>query len=201
MYIICVWFIFPEWVVNFGEETEVSTGFTGGMSDCQTPDGVMGTCVFLTQCPSLADLLTVPSPGVLNYLRQSICGYQGYDPNVINHFVLLFDEFMLPGLLCLGVLPVFCRNREYNSVFLRRASTSTSASNSTTSRFASSSSSEYIARSLWPHQCHKHANCRWRGSTTRYFLRLILMFTSYSFRTCQTFICKRCLAMDCSTWV
>jgi hypothetical protein len=74
--------------VNFGEEetSEVSsltTGFDGaGINDCQTPEGVIGTCTLMTSCPHLADMLSVPSPAILNYLRQSICGYHGYDPKV-----------------------------------------------------------------------------------------------------------------------
>ncbi len=77
-------------IVNFGEETaEVSTGFTGGgMNECQTPDGLLGTCSLLTSCPSLVDLLSVPSPGTLNFLRQSICGYEGFDPKAMNYFII-----------------------------------------------------------------------------------------------------------------
>uniref|UniRef100_A0A0P6GSZ8 CLIP domain-containing serine protease n=1 Tax=Daphnia magna TaxID=35525 RepID=A0A0P6GSZ8_9CRUS len=75
--------------VNFGEEEtsvvsgSLNTGFDGaGANDCQTPEGIIGTCMLLASCPHLADMLSVPSPAILNYLRQSICGYYGYDPKV-----------------------------------------------------------------------------------------------------------------------
>ena len=61
------------------------TGFTGGAGseNCQTPDGAAGICTLLPQCPVLFDLLSIPSPASLNYLRQSICGYKVLDPEVI----------------------------------------------------------------------------------------------------------------------
>lgn len=61
------------------------TGFTGGAGseNCRTPDGAAGICTLLPQCPVLFDLLSIPSPASLNYLRQSICGYKVLDPEVM----------------------------------------------------------------------------------------------------------------------
>lgn len=58
------------------------TGFIGGVESCRTPDNSEGVCTVLLQCPSLYKILEAPSPFLLNYLRRSICGYQGFDPKV-----------------------------------------------------------------------------------------------------------------------
>jgi hypothetical protein len=100
-------------LVNFGEEetseiSSLTTGFNGGgINDCQTPEGVVGTCTPLTNCPHLADMLSVPSPAILNFLRQSICGYEGYDPKVFLYLpYLCLKRVNLTAILssCLGVL-------------------------------------------------------------------------------------------------
>jgi len=54
----------------------------GAYADCRTPDGSYGYCARLPECGSLANLLTVPSPATLNFIRKSICGYQGFEPRV-----------------------------------------------------------------------------------------------------------------------
>jgi len=69
-------------VTFIDEDDEVKTGFTGGFDSCRTPDDTEGICTVLLQCPSMYSLLEVPSPFLLNYLRRSICGYQGFDPKV-----------------------------------------------------------------------------------------------------------------------
>lgn len=69
--------------VIFGGDSEPSPDFSGGgINDCTNPDGFHGTCTLLSECPNLMSLLATPSPYSLNYLRQSVCGYQQFDPKV-----------------------------------------------------------------------------------------------------------------------
>lgn len=49
---------------------------------CQNPQGQLGTCVSIKSCPSLLNLLKSNSQNqqVANFLRASVCGFQGRDP-------------------------------------------------------------------------------------------------------------------------
>lgn len=51
---------------------------------CTTPLGVSSSCVLLNECPTLItafDQKPIPSH-VINFLRQSQCGFEGYTPKV-----------------------------------------------------------------------------------------------------------------------
>lgn len=49
---------------------------------CQNPQGQLGTCISIRSCPALLNLLKSNSqdPQIGNFLRASVCGYQGNDP-------------------------------------------------------------------------------------------------------------------------
>uniref|UniRef100_A0A224XE75 CLIP domain-containing serine protease n=1 Tax=Panstrongylus lignarius TaxID=156445 RepID=A0A224XE75_9HEMI len=53
-------------------------------SSCTTVEGDGGMCMNIRQCPSLLDLLrnSRHKPGVADYLRKSVCGYDNNDPRV-----------------------------------------------------------------------------------------------------------------------
>lgn len=68
---------------------------TAFYADCRTPDGSYGYCTRLPECGSLANLMVLPSPATLNFIRKSICGYQGFEPRVTNSiFTFLFFLFL-----------------------------------------------------------------------------------------------------------
>lgn len=97
------------------------------MAECYTPDGVVGSCIHLTDCSTLVNLLAVPSPSILNYLRQSICGYEGFDPKVQ---IKSLNDQQVDTLLeqltnAIGVLLVLygSGSREHDSVLFRRTGT------------------------------------------------------------------------------
>lgn len=61
-------------------------------SPCTTPDNLNGTCVKLQQCASLFSLLTPPvSEKSRQFLRQSQCGLEGWNPLVR----LIFNNLIL----------------------------------------------------------------------------------------------------------
>lgn len=49
---------------------------------CQNPQGLAGTCVSIKSCPDLLNLLQSSSQNqqVANFLRASVCGFQGGTP-------------------------------------------------------------------------------------------------------------------------
>ncbi|XP_011701245.1 PREDICTED: venom protease-like [Wasmannia auropunctata] len=51
---------------------------------CRNPQGYVGTCINIKSCTSLFNLLKLnkENPQVLEFLRASICGYEGNDPKV-----------------------------------------------------------------------------------------------------------------------
>lgn len=51
---------------------------------CQNPQGQQGICINIRKCSSLLNLLqsNPQDPQVGNYLRSSVCGYEGTDPLV-----------------------------------------------------------------------------------------------------------------------
>lgn len=53
-------------------------------SSCTTVEGDGGICINIRQCPPLLDLLrnSRHKPGVADYLRKSVCGYDNSDPRV-----------------------------------------------------------------------------------------------------------------------
>ncbi|XP_011167330.1 venom protease [Solenopsis invicta] len=57
---------------------------THSQGACQNPQGQLGICVNIRECPLLFNLLKENSgdPQVGNFLRASVCGYQGRDPMV-----------------------------------------------------------------------------------------------------------------------
>jgi len=55
---------------------------TATYADCRTPDGSYGYCTRLQECGPMVNLLALPSPAALAFLRKSICGYQGFEPKV-----------------------------------------------------------------------------------------------------------------------
>lgn len=80
--------------MTFEEEVPtIDTGFTGGVESCRTPDNAEGLCTVLLHCPSLYAILNAPSPYLLNYLRRSICGYQGFDPKVNSSILIILHLF------------------------------------------------------------------------------------------------------------
>ena len=64
------------------------------MNECQTSEGLLGICTLLTDCPYLVELLSAPSPHTLHYLRQSICGYEGFNPKVMFHRAKLLRQLL-----------------------------------------------------------------------------------------------------------
>jgi len=55
---------------------------THSQGTCQNPQGQLGTCISIRLCPALLDLLksNPQDPQTGNFLRASVCGYQGSDP-------------------------------------------------------------------------------------------------------------------------
>lgn len=51
---------------------------------CQNPQGQPGVCINIRNCAVLLDLLQTNSqnPEVANFLRSSLCGFKGRDPQV-----------------------------------------------------------------------------------------------------------------------
>lgn len=51
---------------------------------CRTPRNEPGSCVNIKGCPPLLELLKTMrrDPAVVDYLRRSLCGYEGNDPKV-----------------------------------------------------------------------------------------------------------------------
>jgi len=54
------------------------------VTDCQNPQGQFGICINIRNCSMLLNLLQSSSqdPTVGNFLRSSVCGYEGGDPRV-----------------------------------------------------------------------------------------------------------------------
>uniref|UniRef100_A0A348G5Y4 CLIP domain-containing serine protease n=1 Tax=Odontomachus monticola TaxID=613454 RepID=A0A348G5Y4_ODOMO len=57
---------------------------TQSQDTCQNPQGQQGICINIRKCSSLLNLLqsNPQDPQVGNYLRSSVCGYEGIDPLV-----------------------------------------------------------------------------------------------------------------------
>lgn len=51
---------------------------------CQNPQGQPGTCINIRNCAVLLNLLQTESqnPQVVNFLRSSVCGFEGRNPRV-----------------------------------------------------------------------------------------------------------------------
>lgn len=49
---------------------------------CTTPLGEAGTCIGIRQCQSLLNILLTQGNAAGNFLRSSVCGYEGFDPRV-----------------------------------------------------------------------------------------------------------------------
>ncbi|XP_020292830.1 venom protease-like [Pseudomyrmex gracilis] len=52
--------------------------------ECENPEGLIGTCINIKTCPVLLNLLksNAQDPSVRNFLRSSLCGFEGKDPKV-----------------------------------------------------------------------------------------------------------------------
>ena len=98
---------------------------TATYADCRTPDGSYGYCTRLQECGPMVNLLALPSPAALAFLRKSICGYQGFEPKVTNSIYFCvqnayqkcFDvywkirrrfEIVLDSLSFCGVVSILC---------------------------------------------------------------------------------------------
>ncbi|XP_029050777.1 CLIP domain-containing serine protease 2-like [Osmia bicornis bicornis] len=53
-----------------------------GQSNCTSPNGVVGWCIGLRQCPQLLTILQSSPPETIEFLRQSQCGFDDNDPRV-----------------------------------------------------------------------------------------------------------------------
>ncbi|XP_063985537.1 CLIP domain-containing serine protease HP8-like [Diachasmimorpha longicaudata] len=51
---------------------------------CRNPNGIIGTCINIRQCPSLLNILQYENsdPQKIKFLQNSICGYEGKDPKL-----------------------------------------------------------------------------------------------------------------------
>ncbi|XP_034938087.1 venom protease-like [Chelonus insularis] len=50
--------------------------------DCRTPTGELGVCLNIRQCQPLITLLRIHGTAVGDFLRSSVCGFEGLDPKV-----------------------------------------------------------------------------------------------------------------------
>ncbi|XP_048504823.1 venom protease-like isoform X2 [Athalia rosae] len=53
-----------------------------GTITCTTPSGEDGNCISIRQCKPLLNLLLSQGNAAGNFLRSSVCGYDGFDPRV-----------------------------------------------------------------------------------------------------------------------
>ncbi|EZA47437.1 hypothetical protein DMN91_005410 [Ooceraea biroi] len=62
----------------------ILTPSTHSQEFCTNPEGQPGTCINIRSCSALLNLLQTGSqnPAVNNFLRSSVCGYEGKDPRV-----------------------------------------------------------------------------------------------------------------------
>ncbi|KAF2894195.1 hypothetical protein ILUMI_11976 [Ignelater luminosus] len=69
-----MYFIFSAFVLLFA----ISQSSAAGES-CKTPNNKTGECILLRECPSLHEIIANKTEAAKEFVRQSICGFQGLD--------------------------------------------------------------------------------------------------------------------------
>ncbi|XP_046615531.1 venom protease-like isoform X1 [Neodiprion virginianus] len=74
--------LFYEWSAGGDKPTKRIRHVYFDNIDCTTPSGEGGTCINIRRCQSLLDILLTQGNAAGNYLRSSVCGFEGLDPRV-----------------------------------------------------------------------------------------------------------------------